>query len=198
MPAFNYTREYWSLDRSVSVLFVFIDTTTLAPSENRVTSSSGYARYAVRLILLAPTQLTIWLLYSGVSEAVQSARIDDQLRRIEAVLASAERSRSWVVVVGHYPVFSAGSHGDTTELKTYLLPLLEQYRIDAYFCGHDHLSAHLRFRIKYNHDFEFMLTFKYNSNSGVHYFVAGAGSMTDTVSTQTGTQTTLCNHCQKA
>jgi 3',5'-cyclic AMP phosphodiesterase CpdA len=86
------------------------------------------------------------LLHSGVSEARQAVLIADQLVRIEAALANATDSAApptWLLVVGHYPVFSPGSHGDTDELQTYLLPLLEQYKVDAYFCGHDHLSAHL-------------------------------------------------------
>ena len=40
-PAFNYTQEYYSSDGSTSVLFLFVDTTTLAPSENKATSSNG-------------------------------------------------------------------------------------------------------------------------------------------------------------
>jgi 3',5'-cyclic AMP phosphodiesterase CpdA len=82
----------------------------------------------------------------GVSEETQAALIADQLLHIEAALANATSSANpptWLFVVGHYPVFSPGSHGDTDELLLYLQPLLEQYRVDAYICGHDHLSAHL-------------------------------------------------------
>ena len=71
--------------------------------------------------------------------------ISNQLQYIEAQLQEAALNPpSWLLVVGHYPVFSAGEHGDTTELKTYLLPLLEKYNVDAYFCGHDHISEHLQ------------------------------------------------------
>jgi hypothetical protein len=45
-----------------------------------------------------------------------------------------------LLVAGHYPVVSMGEHGDTDELKQYLVPLLEQYRVNAYFDGHDHFS----------------------------------------------------------
>ena len=46
-----------------------------------------------------------------------------------------------------------------------MLPLLEKYKVHAYFCGHDHIGLHLR-----------------KSNQYTEYFVVGAGTMTDTVS----------------
>ncbi|MBL7661716.1 metallophosphoesterase [bacterium] len=45
---------------------------------------------------------------------------------------------NWTVVFFHHPPFSAGPHGDTVELQRDLLPLLEQYRVDLVFSGHDH------------------------------------------------------------
>jgi hypothetical protein len=72
----------------------------------------------------------------------------------------AEHPPSWLLVVGHYPIYSAGSNGDTAELSTTLLPLLLKYKVHAYLCGHDHISEHLH-------------------KDGIEYFVAGAGSMTD-------------------
>lgn len=40
-PASNYSRVYHSSDGSVAVQLLCVDTTTLAPSENKATSSSG-------------------------------------------------------------------------------------------------------------------------------------------------------------
>ena len=51
---------------------------------------------------------------------------------------------TWLLVVGHYPIFSRGEHGDISELKEYLLPLLIQYKVNAYLSGHDHISEHLQ------------------------------------------------------
>jgi hypothetical protein len=73
---------------------------------------------------------------------------------------ATENSPSWLLVAGHYPVYSGGSNGDIAELSTYLLPLLIKYKVHAYVSGHDHISEHLR-------------------RDGIEYFVAGAGSMTD-------------------
>lgn len=78
---------------------------------------------------------------SGISTQVQLARINNQLIHIDRMLSEAIQAKpTWLLVVGHYPVFSKGEHGDISELTTYLLPLLEKYNVHAYFCGHDHLS----------------------------------------------------------
>jgi 3',5'-cyclic AMP phosphodiesterase CpdA len=78
----------------------------------------------------------------GISTDVQAARIQNQLVHIEAMLVEAIRHNpTWLLVAGHYPVFSTGQHGDTSELKSYLLPLLTKYKVHAYFCGHDHFSG---------------------------------------------------------
>jgi 3',5'-cyclic AMP phosphodiesterase CpdA len=77
----------------------------------------------------------------GISTEVQKERINNQLKHIETMLSEAIQAKpTWLLVAGHYPVFSKGSNGDTSELKTYLLPLLKKYSVHAYFCGHDHLS----------------------------------------------------------
>lgn len=78
----------------------------------------------------------------GISTEVQAQRIENQLRHIDAMLAEAVKGNpTWLLVAGHYPVFSTGEHGDTSELKNYLVPLLQKYRVHAYFCGHDHFSG---------------------------------------------------------
>jgi hypothetical protein len=84
---------------------------------------------------------------------------------MESALRDATESNepsTWMIVVGHYPIVSAGDHGDVEEMKSNLLPLLLKYKVHAYFCGHDHVSEHLEY-------------------DGLHNFVVGAGSMTDTL-----------------
>lgn len=81
---------------------------------------------------------------SGISSSLQAERIANQLANIERMLQEAtNRSATWIIMCGHYPVFSHGEHGDTDELKTYLLPLIEQYGVRLYLSGHDHISEHL-------------------------------------------------------
>lgn len=101
-----------------------------------------------------------------MSQATQQERIRNQLQHLEAHLIELTASEpTWIIAVGHYPIFSDSSSGNVTELITYLLPLLIRYRVHAYICGHDHLSEHL-----------------YREDINMHFFVAGAGSMTDKIS----------------
>ena len=84
----------------------------------------------------------------GVSSQTMSDRISNQVSRITDMLRAARNSvpePSWLLVAGHYPVYSAGEHGDTDELIEYLLPLLVEFKVDAYLCGHDHISEHLMY-----------------------------------------------------
>ncbi len=62
----------------------------------------------------------------------------------------------WLILAGHYPIYSYGSHGDTDELIQYLYPLVEKYSIDIVFAGHDHISQHVRF-CNYNSDILLLL-----------------------------------------
>jgi predicted MPP superfamily phosphohydrolase len=63
----------------------------------------------------------------------------------------------WKIVLGHHPVMSSGFHGGSHALIKDLKPLLEQYHVALYLCGHDH--AYERF----------------NPVNGVHYIVSGGG-----------------------
>lgn len=66
----------------------------------------------------------------------------------------------FLFVAGHYPVYSGGKHGSTKCLIERLQPLLERYRVSAYFSGHDHSLQHI----------------KSPGEGGVHYIVTGATS----------------------
>ncbi len=84
-----------------------------------------------------------------------------QLRWLESVLAES-RAR-WKIVVGHHPVYAAAStHGDTKELVSDVLPVLQKYGVQIYFCGHDHILQHL-------------------VHGGLNFFVCGGGSSHRTV-----------------
>ena len=59
-------------------------------------------------------------------------------------LLSASQER-WVIVGRHRPIFSAApKHGDTPELKSAILPILEKHHVPVYICGHDHVMQHLK------------------------------------------------------
>jgi tartrate-resistant acid phosphatase type 5 len=81
-----------------------------------------------------------------------------QLEWLDSVLVKS--TEKYKIVVGHHPIFSTGeSHGDTPELIEKLKPMLEKHGVTAYFCGHDHDLQHQK-----------------PEDSGIEYFVSGAGS----------------------
>lgn len=69
---------------------------------------------------------------------------------------------TWLIVAGHYPVWSIAEHGPTSKLVNRLRPLLNQYKVHAYICGHDHNMQYIR-----------------ENGSNVDYFVIGAGHLID-------------------
>ena len=67
----------------------------------------------------------------------------------------------YVIVAGHFPVWTIGEHGPTKCLVDQLRPLLHKYKVSAYMSGHDHSLQHL--------------TDTY-LNTTVQYIISGAGS----------------------
>ncbi|NWR95425.1 PPA5 phosphatase, partial [Furnarius figulus] len=75
---------------------------------------------------------------------------------LRAQLEAAEGAR-YVLVAGHYPVWSVAKHGPTPCLLRLLRPLLRRHRVTAYLCGHDH-------------------NLQYLEEGGVGYILSGAGN----------------------
>ncbi|KAK3752600.1 hypothetical protein QZH41_018799, partial [Actinostola sp. cb2023] len=65
----------------------------------------------------------------------------------------------YLLVGGHFPVWSIAEHGPTQCLVQRLKPLLERYNVTAYLSGHDHNLQHFK-----------------ENKSTVEYFVSGAGA----------------------
>jgi hypothetical protein len=84
-----------------------------------------------------------------VSEDVQA----EQTAWLSATLAASTADVLWVA--GHYPVWSACSHGPTAQLVSDLLPLLETYGAH-YMSGHDHCEEWI-------------------SDNGIEYILTGNG-----------------------
>ncbi|CAF0997045.1 unnamed protein product [Adineta steineri] len=70
----------------------------------------------------------------------------------------------YLLVGGHFPVYSVAEHGPTKCLVDRLRPLLHQYHVTAYVCGHDHNLQHLAEDL---------------DGSKMNYFVVGAGGVVE-------------------
>lgn len=64
----------------------------------------------------------------------QALWLSDQLNQ-----SDCNPSTHWVIVNGHYPIWSAGIYSDSSTLKRKLLPILHEYGVQLYLCGHEHL-----------------------------------------------------------
>ena len=64
----------------------------------------------------------------------------DQWTWIENTIKAS--TADYVLVAGHYPVYSVCEHGPTASLVTNLRPLLIEANAQ-YMCGHDHCMEHL-------------------------------------------------------
>ncbi|GAB5356885.1 hypothetical protein AAMO2058_000326800 [Amorphochlora amoebiformis] len=91
------------------------------------------------------------------SNPIKVSKDADQLQFIEDTLGNS--SADWKIVMGHFPVHSATifEHGDTKSLIKDLKPILENYGVDMYFSGHDHILQHIQL-------------------ANVSYFGSGAGA----------------------
>jgi tartrate-resistant acid phosphatase type 5 len=102
----------------------------------------------------------------------QPAKYKEQLNWLKQQLSSSKAT--YLIVAGHYPVFSVGEHGDCADNANAVQSLLEQYKVDAYLSGHDHTLQHL-------------------SNNGVEFFVSGNGSKRGKVGSQQDTSADSLN-----
>lgn len=63
--------------------------------------------------------------------------IEKELKRV------SKTDVPYIIVSGHFPVWSIAEHGPTHCLLNTLRPLLHKYQVSAYFCGHDHNLQYL-------------------------------------------------------
>jgi len=76
---------------------------------------------------------------SHFAAATTLAPASAQYQWLESELASSVSSTDFTIVTFHYPLYSTGNHGnDAKDIGDDLIPLFEQYGVDAVFNGHDH------------------------------------------------------------
>ena len=83
-----------------------------------------------------------------------------QIKWLENTLQTSDAD--WLIIMGHYNIYSAGYHESNHELISLLKPLFVKYNVDMYICGHCHNLEHL-------------------SDLNIEYIVSGSGSKTGKV-----------------
>ena len=116
MPSLYYTFTQLIPTSTQTVQFVMIDT------ESLVGGDAGQYDSAPADIVQPPVDETQW---AWVTETLATSTAD------------------WLVVVGHFPVYSVGENGPTAMLVSRLLPLMDAAGVAVYICGHDHSLQHI-------------------------------------------------------
>lgn len=107
-PSLYHSHSFKSSDESVSLDLILIDTVDIvgliASDVNE--DSPEY--------------------FNPLPEKELSVRAQTQIQWLEDQLAAS--TADYIIVAGHYPVFSICSHGNTATLITLVLPLLQTYQ----------------------------------------------------------------------
>ncbi|KAM9115194.1 tartrate-resistant acid phosphatase type 5 isoform 1-T3 [Pangshura tecta] len=133
-PSYYYSLKFKVPQSNATVALLMIDTVTLCGNSDDFQSQQPQQP---RDMGLARSQLA-WL------RKQMAASQDDYL-----------------LVAGHYPVWSVAEHGPTHCLVKHLQPLLLKYQATAYLCGHDHNLQYLQ------------------DKAGVGYVLSGAGNFVE-------------------
>ncbi|MCU4676792.1 tartrate-resistant acid phosphatase type 5 family protein [Catenovulum sp. 2E275] len=130
MPARYYSKTLSIPESSDELLLIFLDTN---PFEAKYQTEEKYA-------------------------AVRAENGQAQLSWLEQLLAGS--TAKWKIVIGHHPMYSSGKrYGKTDSVRQKLEPILEKYKVQAYFAGHEHDLQHNQIKGK-----------------TVQHFISGAGS----------------------
>jgi hypothetical protein len=84
--------------------------------------------------------VTILMLDSNVSEMSSK---DWKAERQWMADELAKPRAPWTLCGAHRPLFSNGTHGDSSTLQKQWGPILKEHRVDFYLAGHEHALEHL-------------------------------------------------------
>lgn len=125
----NFPANYYSFSKTApdgaTVDFVMIDTILLA-GNNQVDNENGTWTSLPGSALPGPES----------EEAAQN-----QMDWIHETLDKS--TADYIIVAGHYPVHSVAEHGPSKFMQSGPFPFLQDYRVSAYLCGHDHSAQHI-------------------------------------------------------
>jgi len=126
-----------------------------------------YENSTIQLVFIDTVQLDLTsapaLLPKDVikRENLTQSKSDTHLVWIEETLAAS--TADWLIVIGHYNLYTGGWHGSNRNLLNLLKPLFIKYKVDMYLSGHCHHLEHL-------------------SDSGIEYVISGSGAKTGNTS----------------
>lgn len=96
------------------------------------------------LIVFIDTSPFIKSYYSKGDEIEYNVKTQDTIAQknwLKETLQNTDSTIKWKIVVGHHPMYSGGKRKtsqDTKDIEKLLTPIFEQYKVDAYLCGHEH------------------------------------------------------------
>lgn len=96
------------------------------------------------LLLFVDTSPFIKSYYSKGNEIEKNVKKQDTVAQKKWIINNLKNSDSafkWKIVVGHHPMYSGGKRKndkDTKDLEKLFTPIFEEYKVDAYLCGHEH------------------------------------------------------------
>jgi len=139
-PDYNHriVREFYGKDNDTITLvkleIIMIDTVLLAGGTTCPESEDG----------VGTIYSSEYFQYLFHEDAESYARADITLEWIENALM--ESDADYLLVAGHYPIYSACSHGGSEILQSTLDPLLRKYGVTAYLSGHEHCQFHFSYK----------------------------------------------------
>lgn len=150
-PSLYYTFTETTHDKSASIQFVMMDTVfNSGNSQMPGTEEEDQQLHGDQM--------------PGPEDEVLA---NEQVTWLETTLASSKAD--YLVVAGHYPIYSICEHGPDTGLMKKIQPLLRKYKVSAYLNGHDHCQEYI------------------NVGDGIQYHVVGSAHHGDTSTAHSGT-----------
>lgn len=70
------------------------------------------------------------------TDALKNGDPTEQVAWFKKALAGSKAH--WKIVIGHHPIRSYGSHGEERVMVKSIKPLLDQYGVQVFLCGHEH------------------------------------------------------------
>ena len=140
MPDYSYALDVGP------VSLIMIDTQQIEP--NWSTQGVGSGR--------AGDPWTTAARVEGATGVPQVKLRERELGRLRAFLQP--RVNRFTVVCGHYPLVSNGIYELAPALRQAIMPLLDEFKANAYVCGHEHTLEHTVLRLPGGHSCDHMIS----------------------------------------